>query len=200
MKQGIEMSEFTEKELIQELEKLDNDEARIDQIRKDIDSGELRYKDICVYALAELVGLDFEDSADWHRSFLIYKRDFENFVDFKHPYAEHVSYLEGEVPQKRFLKLSKRAAEIIKKGKVGTDLRMQKREREIIIDKFSRAHADGFPDMVYTDTCVETSDGDYIVFSACIGDAGDIEDPLSPYDIELGNDFDFDQWIVIEEL
>ena len=186
--------------MIQELEKLENDQTRIDRIRKDIDSGELIYKDICVYALAELAGIDFEDSADWHRSFLIYKRDFENFVDFKHPYAEHVASLEGEVPQKRFLKLSEKAAEIIKKGKEGTDLRMQKREREIIIDKFSRADADGFADTVYTDTCIETSDGDHIAFSACIGDAGDIEDPLSPYDIELGNDFDFSPWIVIEEL
>ena len=190
------MSEFTEKELIQELEKLENDQARIDRISKDIDSGDLRYKDIGAYALAELVGLVFEDWYSWSRSRLVYKSDLGD-CGFDHPYAENITYLENEVPEERFLKLSEQAGEIIKKGKEGTDLRTRKKEREIITEKYSKG--DGVADLIYAATELETTDGDCLGFSISIGEAGDIEDPITPYDMHFGKDFDFDDYVELDD-
>ena len=46
------MNTPTEEELIKELKSFDSKQARIDRINKDINSGDLRYKDIGAYELA----------------------------------------------------------------------------------------------------------------------------------------------------
>lgn len=190
------MNTPTEGELIKELKSLDSNQARIDRINKDINSGDLRYKDIGAYELANLLGLDFEDWDSWSRSRLVRKYNLED-CGFDHPYAENITYLENEVAEERFLKLSELAEEIIKKGKDGTDLRTRKKEREIITEKYSKG--DGVTDLIYAATEVETTDGDCLSFSISISESGDIEDPITPYDMHLGKDFNFDDYVELDD-
>jgi hypothetical protein len=192
------MNTPTEEELIKELKSLDSNQARIDRINKDINSGDLRYKDIGAYELADLLGLDFEAPESSSRTGFVNRYNIQD-CGFKHPYAENITYLENTVQKKRFLSLSEKATEIIEKGIDGTDLVIKKSERDSIIENYSKEASGGYFALVYASTELETTDGDYLEFSWSIGDDGDVEDPITPYDKHLGNDFDFADYIESDE-
>ena len=62
-------SEITEKELIAELEAMESVEERIDAVADDFENDRNRYAAVNVWKLGELLGVDFDDSADWGRNF-----------------------------------------------------------------------------------------------------------------------------------
>ena len=174
------MNTPTEEELIMELKSLESNQACIDRINKDINSGDLRYKDVGAYELADLLGLDFEAPESSSRSGFVNKYNIHD-CGFKHPYAENIAYLENTVQRKRFLSLSEKATEIIEKGIDGTDLVIKESERDSIIENYSKEASGGYFALVYASTELETSDGDYLDFSWSIGDYGEIENPITPY-------------------
>lgn len=191
------MNSPTEAQLVEELKALNDNQSRIDRIGEDIDSGDFRYKDLGAYELAELLGVDMENPDTGFRSGLIYKRDVQD-EGFDHPYAENIHHLENSIPQKRFLSLSEEATRIIESGVENTDIKITKKEKDIISTKFSEDASCGYFDLVYACTELETTDDNFLEFSWFIGDAGDIEDPITPCENHMGKSFDFENYIESE--
>jgi hypothetical protein len=71
----------TEEELLNELKAIKLMQNRIDAVYADFNSETNRFASISACSLGELLGLDFDDTADWGRSFLAYPRDEDDEVD-----------------------------------------------------------------------------------------------------------------------
>ena len=61
--------------LTRELQAIADIQQRIDRVAEDFDSGANRYAAVDDWKLGELLGLDWDDTADWNRTFWAYKRD-----------------------------------------------------------------------------------------------------------------------------
>jgi hypothetical protein len=183
-------------ELAAELETLEDVQQRIDRVAEDFATGEDEYCVIDAWQLGELLGLDFHDTAEWNRSFWAYRREPEDDIDIDFPFAENVDLLQKEISASRYQQLAALAKEIITKRE--GDLPLTKDEEVLLRDAYARTQADGFPDLAFASTTLISSSGAELEFEVCIGDAGDPEDPHSPYDLRNGKGFDFSNYIQLE--
>ena len=188
----------TERELINELKSLPSDQDRIDRIAQDVDSGEDRYASINVDTLAELVGLSFEDTGDWGRSFLAFRRDIED-SGYEFPFAEHVSLLEGKIAKDRFKQLSALAGEILENGGPN-DLNLRKNEITLLGDAYAEDAAEGgLSDLQLLTTYLSTTDGNGVEFQAVAGDWGCVDEASTPYALRDGEGLDTSEYIELSD-
>jgi hypothetical protein len=181
--------------LIAELEALKAVQQRIDCVARDFATGKNKYRMIDAWKLGKLLGLDFEDTADWTRTFWAYKRKLEDNADFTHPFAENVGLLQGKIPNDRYQQLAVLAEDIITKGR-RRDLPLTQEEKHLLRDAYADEQVDS-SDLTLADTTLTSSDGASLDFQVCIGDAGEPFDPQSPYDLKRGNGFDSDEYIEV---
>jgi hypothetical protein len=174
--------------LIREIEAAASVQDRIDLVAKDYHSGHYRYSDIDAWKLAELLGLDFSDNADWKRSYWGRKRDFSEDSWLGQPYAENISYLEDRISQNRFQELSGMAEEI-RNGERDEDLPLTQEEINLLEEAYSEEPPE-FPDFEYIRTALYATNKDPIHFTARVGDAAEVEDARSPYDVGDNPEFD----------
>ena len=184
-----------EQALIAELEAMPDIQQRIDVIAEDVSSETNRFRIINPWKLAELLGLDFEDNADWGRSSWARKACLKD-DSFDHPYAENVELLEEAVPLERYEQLQSLAEDILngddedEHDAGDKDLPLTSEEIKLLEEEYSVARADDTPCFEYISTSLTSSNGDCIYFAALVGDAGAVEDPESPYDLDGGPCFE----------
>lgn len=175
--------------LVAELESL-NLQQRIDRIAADLKSKQNRYKLIDTWQVAELLGLDFDDTADWSHHHLCHRVDLDD-VGFDRPYAENIELLKGEIPAKRFRKLVALAQD----GE--DDLPLTSKEVELLKDAYAEANAES-SDLVLAMTSLKASNGEELWFEVCIGCAGEASAACSPYDLEKGGGLNTEDYILID--
>jgi hypothetical protein len=182
-----------EQSLIAELEAVPDIQQRIDLIAEDVSTGRERFRPVDVWKLAALLGLDFQDNADWDRSSWARKACLEN-DSFDHPYAENVELLEEAVPRQRYEQLQSLAEDILngdgEDDDGDRDLPLTPEEIKLLEEEYSVARADDTPCFEYISTSLTSSNGESIYFAALVGDAGAIEDPESPYELDGGPCFE----------
>lgn len=93
-----------EQDLIKELQAFGDEKALADTIVKDLEKKTPRYAAVDAWTLAELLGHDPDDNADWGRSFYAYRTRMED-LGLDQPCAENIELLEGEIPKRRFTEL-----------------------------------------------------------------------------------------------
>jgi hypothetical protein len=185
------MASGTEK-AIAELDGLNSTQQRVDRVTEDFHSGKNRFECIGAWDLGELLGLEFENTGDWNRSFWAFRPEMEQ-DEFEYPFAENVALLKGEIPSHRFEELAARSGRLVQ-GAKGGDLRLTKKEGTILRDAYAEANA-GDSNLILAELSLAASDGREINFEVCVGDAGEPCDPMSPYDLENGLGFKTDEWI-----
>lgn len=178
----------------EELEELDEIQDRIDAVAKDLSSGRNRYSKIETWELGELLGLDFYETADWSKSYLAYLQTVDE-QGFEHPIAENIELLKESVSAKRYEVLQTRAEKCLKAGR--GDMRIRKKERELLNEKYTRVRADGWSSIVVASTSLEASEGAPLEFEACIGDGGEVSEVYSPYAVDNGKGFDFENYVEV---
>src|ERR1700686_540924 len=92
--------------LIAELKALEADQERIDHVARDFSSGKCKYAILDEWKLGELLGLDFHDTGDWGRTFWAYRHEMKDETSFKHPFAENIELLQGNIPDERYHQLA----------------------------------------------------------------------------------------------
>jgi hypothetical protein len=174
----------TEEQLIQELAALENDQQRIDRVAEDFESGKYRYDEIGAWKLAELLGLDFNDTGDWDRTFWGEKMNLYDLWD-SHPYADHLELIEGQIPRERYEELAKMVEaiqEAIQEDEEKPDLPLTKKEIRLLEKAYSDSETPDCSDVTVATTTITSSGGVELQFEVCIGDGGEPYDPQSPYD------------------
>jgi hypothetical protein len=173
-------SAIPEEQLIKELEELEDDEQRIDRVAEDFESGDLRYSAIDAWKLAELLGLDVDDTGDWCQTFWARKEDLDD-LGLDHPYSEYIELLKGRIPAERHEQLMKMA--------------LTKREIRLLKKAYAVSQVPDSSDVTVATTTIDSSDGVELQFEVCIGDGGDLYDLKSPYNLENGEGFDDSNYI-----
>jgi hypothetical protein len=180
--------------LVAELQEIGDHEARVEAISADLSSGILKYALIDVWTLADLLGLDPNDHADWGRSFYTYRNRMED-LDLDQPCAEHIKLLKGHITSDRYENLKARAEKALVSG--GADIRIQKKERRLI-EEILTEEDEPFSDMIHIMTTLETSSGDELMFEGLVGDGGDVCELYGPYELARGEGVDLDDYFCIE--
>ena len=189
----------TEEQLIAELSAVGSVQARVDRIAEDVNSGQDRYSSVGAWELAELVGLDFEDVADWSRSSWGHRAEITD-CDFDHPYAENIKFLEGKVSDGRMAELKAKADAILAAG-TGPDLSLTNEEETLLRDAFAEDCArNEFPVLETATRSILASNGDEIKFETCIGDGGEAFDACGPYDLRDGGGFDPSAYVWLDDI
>jgi hypothetical protein len=188
------MSKNSEK-LIAELKALENIQDRIDRVTEDFISGKDVYSAIDTWKLGELLGIDFEDTADWGQTSWAFRQELEG-GDFEHPFAENIGLLESKIPLERYKYLVAQALEIVQKSD-DRDLPLSDDEAQLLRDAYATEQVD-FPDFGYSMTSLSSSSGSKLDFEVCIGDGGEPFDERSPYEIRDGKGFNSDRYIEVE--
>ena len=186
-------SAIPEEQLIKELEELEDDEQRIDRVAEDFESGDLRYSAIDAWKLAELLGLDVDDTGDWCQTFWARKEDLDD-LGLDHPYSEYIELLKGRIPAERHEQLMKMAEEI-REDDDKPDLPLTKREIRLLKKAYAVSQVPDSSDVTVATTTIDSSDGVELQFEVCIGDGGDLYDLKSPYNLENGEGFDDSNYI-----
>lgn len=82
---------------LDELAAIENIPDRIDLVAEDLASGDLCFRGIEAWKLAELLGLDLDDSSRWPCTYWVRRNDPDR--DFAYPCAESTSCLDGRHDQ-----------------------------------------------------------------------------------------------------
>jgi hypothetical protein len=167
-------------EALQELEAIEDVQARIDRVAADLKKRRPRYKKLTAEELMELLEVDDPGgSDDWTVFYLRRINQLEN-SDCAYPLAENVELLEGKVGARRFEELSQRALDILLRNK-GPDLVLSRREEAALRRAYPKHRVDDCG-VGLAITTLRASNGDTFSFEALIGDAGDAEEFWSPYE------------------
>lgn len=191
----------SEEDLIGELEDIESLQARIDWVAKDFKSGKNRYAQMNAWNLGELLGLNLHEPDDWSRSFYCYKRELNKDEGYEYTFSENVHLLKGRVSLARYVTLGSLAEKIIygQGDLIDDDLKLTKREHHLLQQAYAEGMAkDAFTDVVVACNCVTSSSGVDLDFEVRIGDAGEVYDPCSPYNLRDGNGFDGAAYIEVE--
>jgi len=183
-----------EQDLIKELQTIGYEKARANAIAADLDKKVPRYAALDAWTLAELLGLDPDDNADWGRSFYAYRTRMDD-LGLDQPCAENIELLEGEIPKLRFTELKKRAAGALKRGR--SDMRLRKEERRLMEKKLTESESPG-SDLICITKTIETSSDGWLEFEGLVGDGGEVCEFYGPYEIDRGEGVDLDDYVCIE--
>ncbi len=183
-----------QQELVNELLATGDEKARADAVVADLEKKNPRYAAIDAWTLAELLGLDPDDNADWGRSFYAYRTRMED-LGIDQPCAENIALLEGEVSKRRFAELKARAATALKPGR--SDMRLRKDERRLMKERLTESENPG-SSLICIGKTIETASGGWLEFEGLVGDGGDVFEFFGPYELARGEGVDLDDYICIE--
>jgi len=169
-------------------------QKRVDKVSEDFESGESTFAEIDAWKLGELLGLDWNDTADWSRSFWAFRTEIDE-DEFKMPLAENVSLLESEIPKARYKFLMAKSAQILN-GDHKLDLPLTKKEEKILRDAYARNCASESHFML-AETSVHSTAGEELYFQVCIGDGGEPFNACSPYDLASGGGCDLGDFVEV---
>lgn len=183
-----------QKKLIKELEDLDDEGARMDAVAADLWKKNPRYASIDASTLAELLGLDPDENADWGREFYASRTSVDDLGEDQ-PCAENIELLKGYVPADRYTELKARAQKALKSG--GSDIRIRKEERRLLEEELTTRQSP-FPHLVYISMNLESSSGECLEFEGVVGDGGEVCEFYGPYELMKGEGVDIDDYVCIE--
>lgn len=163
-------------------------QGRIDDVARDLISGNHVYAAIDPMELGELLGLDWRapEEEGWTNTGWGFRRELP---DDSEELAELIPLLEGKIPLKRFKKLEGIADQILDQG-VEMKLPLTKSDRCLLEDLYSRREAPNGNTFGLSEITLFATDGTALHFQTLIGDSGDLEDQAGPYEHSRGEFFD----------
>ena len=181
-------------ELIAALRSLPLIQDRIDVVAADLRSRAKAFAVLNAWTLGELLGLDFEDTADWGRSHYVYRMTLDDVCD-KHRYVDHLYLLDGMIPARRFDELQE-LADAIEPG--DQDLPLTADEEALMDDLYAQEKAESTTDGITVCSIdLKSTDGTELFFQMCLGDDGEPSDAQSPYDFQAGRGIDLSGYIEV---
>lgn len=190
-------SKTTSEEKLKFVESLPDTQSCIDAIAEDLKSGRKEYAVIDVWKLADLLGVDFEDTGDWSKCYLKLKNKWSECCSST-PILESFHLLEGRVPPERFEELESFAEELLLSDDE-KDLQLTKAEEELLRKAYEADPGDGFPDLGLATKTLRATNGEEVDFQVCIGDGGEPCEPRSPYDLASGKQFDWSDYLLLDQ-
>lgn len=181
----------------QRLSALPEIQDRIDEVARDLNSGEHLYAAVDPVELGELLGLDWDDTGGmgWSGRSLGHRVDLPESPG---ELAELLLLLADKIPAPRYQKLDQIAEQILVQG-VERKLPLTKKELVLLCQLYSEQEAQNGHTFGLAEISLRATDGTLVHFQTLIGDAGDLEDQAGPYEHVRGLFLDPSKYIVIDE-
>ena len=165
------------------LDQIKERQGRIDAIAADLNTPKRRrrFSQVDVWLLAEhvlAIQLDGPGASCYQ---VTDRQSLDDFCD-PFPARDHLNLLEGAISEIRFALLQNQSKRI-DEGTRKHDLRLTKRERELIEDALSERHMDGGGGWQVNTFSLIATDGTAVCFQVNQGDDGELSDLVGPYEI-----------------
>jgi len=157
---------------VKELEKIESYRDRIDAVAADLVSKTDHFKSIEAGELVDLLGiqLDAGDRCDYYPE--VTREELTESVSC------YLQNLEGEISESRLRKITAES-EAFDEGRSKSDAKLKDSEWELIVN--AEQQEKDYPLFSTSDVWEESTSGVSLIFQSQIGDAGAIEEIISPY-------------------